>query len=91
MTTAFVLSGGGSLGSIQAGMLLALAEHDIEPDLLVGTSVGAVNAAWLAGHPVLAGAHKLTSVRCGAPSDAPISSPRARCSACSASPADATI
>lgn len=47
MTTAFVLSGGGSLGSIQAGMLLALAEHNIEPDLLVGTSVGAVNAAWL--------------------------------------------
>ena len=62
MTTAFVLSGGGSLGSIQAGMLLALAEQNIEPDLLVGTSVGAVNAAWLAGHPGLAGAHKLSEL-----------------------------
>ena len=51
MTTAFVLSGGGSLGSVQAGMVLALTERGIFPDLLVGTSVGAVNAGWLAGHP----------------------------------------
>ncbi|MBK5289779.1 MAG: patatin-like phospholipase family protein [Acidimicrobiia bacterium] len=51
MTTAFVLSGGGSLGSVQAGMVLALAERDIVPDLVVGTSVGAVNAGWLAGNP----------------------------------------
>ena len=62
MTTAFVLSGGGSLGSVQAGMLLALAERDIRPDLLVGTSVGAVNAAWLAGHPGLDGARTLGEV-----------------------------
>jgi NTE family protein len=46
--TAFVLSGGGSLGAVQVGMLLALAERDVRPDLLVGTSAGAVNAAYLA-------------------------------------------
>lgn len=50
MTTAFVLSGGGSLGAVQVGMLQALAAHDIRPDLLVGTSAGAMNAAWVAGH-----------------------------------------
>lgn len=48
MTTAFVLSGGGSLGAVQVGMLDALAERDIAPDLLVGTSVGAINAAYIA-------------------------------------------
>ncbi len=50
MTTAFVLTGGGSLGAVQVGMLQALAAHGIEPDLLVGTSAGAVNAAWVAAH-----------------------------------------
>jgi NTE family protein len=50
MTTAFVLSGGGSLGAIQVGMLQALGARRIEPDLLVGTSAGALNAAFVAGH-----------------------------------------
>lgn len=50
MSTAFVLSGGGSLGAVQVGMLRALAERNIEPDLLVGTSAGAVNSAYIAGH-----------------------------------------
>lgn len=50
MTTAFVLSGGGSLGAIQVGMLQALGVNGIEPDALVGTSAGALNAAWVAGH-----------------------------------------
>ena len=45
---AFVLSGGGSLGAVQVGMLQALTESGIRPDLLIGTSVGAVNAAWMA-------------------------------------------
>jgi NTE family protein len=36
--TAFVLSGGGSLGAVQVGMLRALADHDLRPDLLVGAS-----------------------------------------------------
>ncbi|HTQ69087.1 MAG TPA: patatin-like phospholipase family protein [Solirubrobacteraceae bacterium] len=51
MTTAFVLSGGASLGACQVGMLEALYERDIRPDLLVGTSVGAINAAFIASRP----------------------------------------
>ena len=47
MTTAFVLSGGGSLGAVQVGMLRALAERGIAPDLLVGTSAGALNAVFV--------------------------------------------
>ncbi len=46
--TAFVLGGGGSRGALQVGAMQALFEADIVPDLLVGTSVGAVNAAALA-------------------------------------------
>ena len=49
MTTAFVLSGGANLGALQVGMLRALHEAGVRPDLLVGASVGAINAAWLAG------------------------------------------
>jgi NTE family protein len=51
MSTAFVMSGGASLGSIQAGMLQALYERDIIPDVIVGTSVGAINAAYIASRP----------------------------------------
>jgi NTE family protein len=54
-TTAFVLSGGGSLGAVQVGMLQALAHHHVKPDLLVGTSAGAMNAAWVGGHGMSAG------------------------------------
>jgi NTE family protein len=43
------MTGGGSLGAVQVGMATALHEHGIDPDVLVGTSVGAVNAAYLAG------------------------------------------
>jgi len=50
VTTAFVLSGGGSLGAVQVGMLQALEDRGIEADLLIGTSAGAVNAAYVAGH-----------------------------------------
>ncbi len=49
MTTAFVLSGGGSLGAVQVGMLQTLADRGEEPDLLVGSSAGALNAAYVAG------------------------------------------
>src|SRR5437762_193399 len=51
MTVAFVLSGGASLGAVEVGMLMALRDHGVTPDLIVGTSVGAVNGAWVAGHP----------------------------------------
>jgi NTE family protein len=43
-----VFSGGGNLGSIQAGQLEALTQAGVHPDLLVGTSIGAANAAFLA-------------------------------------------
>jgi NTE family protein len=46
--TAFVLSGGASLAAVQVGMLQALYEHGIAPDFLVGTSAGALNAAFIA-------------------------------------------
>jgi NTE family protein len=49
--TAFVLSGGASLGAVQVGMLQALYESGIAPDLLVGTSAGALNAAFIASRP----------------------------------------
>ena len=49
--TAFVLSGGASLGAVQLGMLQALYERGIAPDLLVGTSAGALNAAFVASRP----------------------------------------
>jgi NTE family protein len=45
---AFVLGGGGILGSAEVGMLRALLEHGIHPDLIVGTSVGAINGAVIA-------------------------------------------
>ncbi len=51
MTTAFVLSGGAALGAVQVGMLQALEATGIRPDIVVGTSVGAINAAWIAGDP----------------------------------------
>jgi NTE family protein len=49
--TAFVLAGGASLGAMQVGMLRALYERGIAPDVLVGTSAGALNAAFVASRP----------------------------------------
>ena len=51
-TTGFVLGGGGVLGAAEVGMLRALLERGIVPDLLVGTSVGALNAALVAATPL---------------------------------------
>ncbi len=56
---AFVLSGGGNYGALQVGALQALLDHGILPDLLVGTSAGALNAAWFAGNPSTHGLHQL--------------------------------
>lgn len=47
--TAFVLAGGGSYGVVQVGMLRALRAHGIRPDLIAGSSVGAINGAFFAG------------------------------------------
>ena len=61
--TAFVLSGGASLGAIQVGMLRALYERAVTPDLIVGTSVGALNGAFIASRPpTTATAEKLARV-----------------------------
>ena len=61
MTEAFALSGGGNLGAMQAGGMRALVEGGIEPDLLVGSSIGALNAAFCATHPGLDGCRTLQS------------------------------
>lgn len=63
--TAFVLAGGGSLGAIQVGMLLALTEAGLRPDFVIGSSVGALNAAHFAGAPDLAGVERLAQIWCG--------------------------
>jgi NTE family protein len=49
--TAFVLGGGGLLGAVEVGMLRALLERDIRPDLVLGTSVGALNGLVVASDP----------------------------------------
>lgn len=46
-----VLQGGGALGSYQAGAYQALCHHDFEPQWLAGISIGAINAAIIAGNP----------------------------------------
>lgn len=52
--TAFVLGGGGLLGAVEVGMLQALFEHDVRPDLVLGTSVGAINGLVVATDPTSA-------------------------------------
>jgi NTE family protein len=49
--TAIVLGGGGVFGAVQVGMLRALIEAGVQPDLVLGTSVGAINGAVLAALP----------------------------------------
>ena len=57
--TAFVLGGGGLLGAVEVGMLRALFEHDVAPDLVLGTSVGAINGLVVASDPTPAAADRL--------------------------------
>lgn len=59
---AFVLSGGGSLGAMQAGQLLALFEAGITPDLVIGVSAGALNGAAIAYDPSIAAAEQLATI-----------------------------
>ena len=61
--TAFVLGGGGGpLGAHEVGMLQALAERGIVPDLVLGTSVGAINGAAFAADPTAAGVERLAAM-----------------------------
>jgi NTE family protein len=64
MKTAFIFAGGGSLGAIQVGMLKALAAQGEQPDLLVGSSVGAINAAYYAADPAPKGVAGLEAIWC---------------------------
>lgn len=61
---AFVLSGGAALGAIQVGMLKALHEVGLNPDLITGTSVGALNGAVIADKGLSDGIHALESLWC---------------------------
>jgi NTE family protein len=56
---AFVFTGGGALGAYQVGVVRALYEAGVAPDLLIGVSAGSVNASFLAWHPGVAGTHVL--------------------------------
>jgi NTE family protein len=73
--TAFVLGGGGILGAHEVGMLRALAESSVEPDIILGTSVGAINGALFAADPTVDGVARIgrlwaESNLAGAPSGA---------------------
>jgi NTE family protein len=59
---AFVLGGGGALGACEVGMLRALAERGVRPDVILGTSVGAVNGAVFAADPTVEGADRLAGL-----------------------------
>ena len=66
MTTAFVLGGGGVLGAVEVGMLRALFEREIVPDLVLGTSVGALNGAMVARDPSLGAIDRMVELWRGA-------------------------
>src|SRR5205807_12477 len=59
MAVSFVLAGGGSLAATQVGMLRALLEAGVKPDLLVGCSAGGINAFCFAQHPTEHGLDRL--------------------------------
>jgi len=60
--TAFVFAGGGSFGAIQVGMLQSLAAHGVAADMVVGSSVGALNGAFYAGDPTVKGMARLAEI-----------------------------
>ena len=63
--TAFVFTGGGSLGAIQVGMLRVLLSSGVKPDFVVGASVGAINASYFVGAPNAAGVARLEQIWSG--------------------------
>ncbi len=62
---AFVLGGGGALGAHEVGMLQALLEAGVRPDLVAGTSVGAINGAAIAADPSMRAVERLTGLWTG--------------------------
>ena len=60
--TAFVFAGGGSFGAIQVGMLQSLAACGVVPDMVVGSSVGALNGAFYASDPTQKGVERLATI-----------------------------
>ena len=60
--TAFVFAGGGSFGAIQVGMMDSLARQDITADMVVGSSVGALNGAFYASDPTIDGVERLANI-----------------------------
>lgn len=66
---AFVLGGGGLLGVAEAGMLHALLEAGIVPELICGTSIGAINGAAIAADPTASGALRLLELWDGLAAD----------------------
>ncbi len=59
---AFVLGGGGVLGAVEVGMVRALLERGIRPDLIVGTSIGALNGVLVAGRPDVSVVERLVAL-----------------------------
>jgi NTE family protein len=60
--TAFVFAGGGSFGAVQVGILRSLTAHGITADMVVGSSVGAMNSAYYAGTPTIEGVERLAKI-----------------------------
>ncbi len=59
---AFVLSGGANYGAQQVGALEVLFAAGLQPDMVMGVSAGALNAAWVAAHPTLEGMQELARI-----------------------------
>ncbi len=59
---AFVLSGGANYGAQQVGALEVLFERDMQPEMVIGVSAGALNAAWVAAYPTLEGVQELARI-----------------------------
>src|SRR4029453_5494876 len=79
--TLLVLQGGGALGAYQAGVYEALSEAGFAPDWVTGVSIGAINAALIAGNPPARRAHHVRRSRLlrAAHSPRDLRAPRYRC------------
>lgn len=60
--TAFVFAAGGSLGAVEVGTLRTLTAAGVKPDFVVGSSVGAINAAHFASDPTIDGVERLEQI-----------------------------